>query len=654
MQRHRLFGFLVPLLLLLIPLAARAADGILPDPLDAKGPFTVSGTVQGVTLEPLVTGLDSVTSVTHAGDDRLFLTLRAGRIVILTGGAVRSQPFLDIHGLTTTDSERGLLSVAFHPRYAENGFFFVNYTNLDGNTIIARYKVSSDPNRADPASARILLTIPQPFSNHNGGQLQFGPDGFLYIGMGDGGSGFDPACRAQKMDNLLGKMLRIDVDQNVSTPPFYGIPADNPFRGTAAPPEIWANGVRNPWRFSFDRQTGDLWIGDVGQNQREEIDFQPAASRGGENYGWKVMEGTLCSTPDACPASTPPCNSSAYTLPVLEYDHNPHCSVTGGYVYRGSGASQLRGAYVFGDFCSGVLWAAFRQGAGFTVRTLDGRLPNLITFGEDKNGELYAATLDGGLYRLSGSGSGGGGGHTADTVGLYDPQPSLFQLKAANRQGGDVTVVRFGPRRNKWIPLAGDWDGDGKTTPGFYDPASSTFRLKNSLQGSATDILLTVNAPSRNVLPVVGDWDGDGKDTVGLYDVTTGKFFLKNSLTGSGFDVTVLFGPPGQARLPVAGDWDGNGADGIGLYDPATSTFTLANSGTGGGAPDFQFQFGPRNRGALPVIGDWDGDGTDGIGVYDPVAGTFLLRNALSAGSPDLQFRYGLKRGGWKPIAGVW
>ncbi|HEX3552678.1 MAG TPA: PQQ-dependent sugar dehydrogenase [Thermoanaerobaculia bacterium] len=646
MQRNRLSGLVI--LALLIPLAARAADSFLPDPLPSKGPFTVSGTVREVNLNPLAKGLDTVTSVTHAGDDRLFLTLRSGRIAIFTGGVVRPQPFLDIRSLVNTVGEGGLLSVAFHPRYAQNGFFFVNYTNGNDSTVVARYQVSADPNVADPASGRILLTIPQPFDNHKGGQLQFGPDGFLYIGMGDGGSGFDPACRAQRMDNLLGKMLRIDVDQNVSTPPFYGIPADNPFRGTAAPPEIWANGLRNPWRFSFDRATGDLWIGDVGQNLREEIDLQPAASRGGENYGWKVMEGTLCSTTDACPASTPPCNSSAYTLPILEYDHNPHCAVIGGYVYRGTGVPQLQGAYLFGDLCSGAIWAASRQGDGFTVRILANTLPNLIAFGQDKNGELYLTTLDGALYRLSGS----GGIQTADTVGLYDPQASLFQLKAANRQGGDVTVVRFGPRRNKWIPLAGDWDGDGKTTPGFYDPASSTFRLKNSLQGSGTDILLTVNAPSRNVLPVAGDWDGDGKDTVGLYDVNTGKFFLKNSLTGSGFDVTVAFGPPGQPRIPVAGDWDGNGTDGIGLYDPATSTFTLANSLSG--AADFQFQFGPRNRGALPVVGDWDGDGIDGIGVYDPVAGTFLLRNALSAGSADLQFRYGLKRGGWKPIAGTW
>jgi glucose/arabinose dehydrogenase len=649
MQRHRLFDFVIPVLFFLIPLAARA-QGILADPAPATGPFTVSGSVPGVDLEHLAHGLDPVTSITNAGDDRVFLTLRPGRIVIFAGGAVQTQAFLDIRGLINDNGEGGLLSVAFHPHYAENGFLFVDYTNSNLDTVIARYHVSANSNQADPASGKILLTISQPFDNHKGGQLQFGPDGFLYIGMGDGGSGFDPACNAQRLDTLLGKMLRIDVDQNVTTAPFYGIPANNPFRGTATPPEIWATGMRNPWRFSFDRQTGDLWIGDVGQDRREEVDFQPVTSHGGENYGWKVMEADLCSNADACPASTPPCNSSAYTLPVLEYDHNPSCAIIGGYVYRGTSLPQLSGAYVFGDLCSGEIWAASRQGDGFTVRTLSDTLTNPIAFGQDKNGELYVTTLGGDLYRLHGQAT---GGHTADTVGLYDSQASVFQLKAANTQGSAVTVVHFGPKRNHWIPLAGDWDGNGKTSPGFYDPATATFHLKNSLQGSRTDILLKVNAPSKNVLPVAGDWDGDGKDTVGLYDVTTGKFFLKNSFTGPDFDVVFLFGPPGQARLPVAGDWDGNGIDGIGLYDPATSTFSLANALTGGG-PDFQFQFGPRNHGALPVIGDWNGDGTDGIGVYDPVAGTFFLRNSLSAGTADIQFRYGAKRNTWKPIAGVW
>ena len=653
MHKHLLRSVATALLLLTGTSASTSAgSSTLPDLEFAKAPFPVAGTLAGVSIEQVTSDLGSVTGITHTGDPRLFITIRPGRIVILDNGTVRPQPFLDISSLVNTTGEGGLLWTAFHPRYKENGFFFVNYTDASLSTVIARYQVSGDSNRADPASARILMVIPQPFSNHKGGQLQFGADGYLYIGMGDGGSAFDPACRAQKANELLGKMLRIDVNQNVNAAPFYGIPADNPFRGPGDPPdEVWASGLRNPWRFSFDRQTGDLWIGDVGQNQREEIDFQSVNSRGGENYGWKVMEGTVCSSSDACPASTPPCNSQAFTPPVLEYSHDGHCSVTGGYVYRGDRIGALKGGYVFGDFCSGVIWAAFRQGNGFTVRTIPGQVSQLTTFGEDSAGELYAANLSGRLFRFTGE-PGGGGNDEPETVGLYDPQTSKFQLKAANTANARVQTFRFGPRRSDWLPLAGDWDGDGTSTIGLYDPAAGLFRLENNLRGGAADILVQVDSPNRRALPVAGDWNGDGRDTVGLYDVDTGRFLLKNSLTGSGFDVTFTFGTPGQARTPVAGDWDGDGSDGVGLFDPSASVFTLANSLTGG--TDFQFQFGPSGRNSLPVVGDWNGDGTDGVGVYDPASAVFRLRNALSAGNPDAQFRFGPRNGRWRPIAGAW
>ena len=607
--------------------------------------------MQDAGLQQIATDLGSVTGITHAGDGRLFLTLREGRIVVLENGAVRQQPFLDIRNLTTTDGEHGLLSTAFHPRYAENGFFFIDYTNLQGNTVIARYQVSaSNPNQATPASARILLTIPQPYPNHKGGQLQFGPDGDLYIGMGDGGSGYDPACRAQRTDTPLGKMLRLDVDQNVATPPYYGIPASNPFRGAGDPlDKVWATGLRNPWRYSFDRETGDLWIGDVGQDRMEEIDFQPAASRGGENYGWKVMEGTLCGSTDACPASTAACDSPAFTPPVLEYGHNPECAVIGGYVYRGNGVSSLRGAYVFGDLCSGAIWAAARSGDGFTVRTVPGTVSQLTTFGEDAGGELYAANVGGQLFRFVGTAA----GHRAETVGLYDPQTSRFELKTANSAAAGVRIVRFGPRRTNWIPLAGDWNGDGKTTEGFYDPANSIFRLKNSTPGGGSDIILPVDSPSPHAIPLVGDWDGDGKDTVGFYDPATRTFRLKNSLSGPGFDVTFAFGPAIAGLVPVAGDWNGDGKDSVGLFDPARSVFYLTD-GFQDTAPDYTVQFGPPGRRSLPVIGDWNGDGHDDLGVYDPSSAVFRLRYSLTPGNPDAQFQFGPRRLGWKPLAGAW
>jgi glucose/arabinose dehydrogenase len=647
MHRHlRRFCSLALLLLVSLPLSS--ALPFDPEPEFAKAPFPVSGSVPGVSVEQIAQGLGAVTGITHAGDGRLFLTIRDGLIVIFENGNVRPQPFLDIRDQTRTDGERGLLSTAFHPRFAENGFFFVNHTNLQGNTVVVRYRIAN-PNQADPASARILLTIEQPFSNHQGGQIQFGPDGFLYIGMGDGGSAFDPGCRAQRTDTLLGKMLRLDVDQNVNSAPFYGIPASNPFRGPGNPPdEVWASGLRNPWRFSFDRSTGDLWIGDVGQGAREEIDFQPAASPGGENYGWKVMEGTLCSSSDNCPGGTPACNSQAFTPPVLEYAHNPHCSVTGGYVYRGTRAAPLRGAYVFGDLCSGVLWAAFRQGSGFTVRTISGQVAQLTTFGEDAAGDLYAGNLSGRLFRFVGEGLGA----TVETVGLYDPQASRFQLKAANTAAARATTVRFGPRRSNWVPLAGDWNGDGKSTPGFWDPSTRTFRLDNTLQGGAADVILAVNVPSGNVVPLAGDWNGDGQDTVGLYDAAAGVFHFKNSLQGPGFDFTIDLGA-GPGQIPVTGDWNANGTDDVGFFDPGESLFILPFAFTPDGPP-VEVQVGPRGRNTLPVVGDWNGDGQDGVGVYDPASATFRLKNALGAGNPDLQFRFGPRRGGWKPLAGSW
>jgi glucose/arabinose dehydrogenase len=372
-------------------------------PRPARAPAAVAETVR---LEVVTSVGGGLTAITHAGDARLFLTLQAGTIRIWDGTQLLPAPFLDLSSRISCCGERGLLSTAFHPAYANNGFFFVDYTDGNGDTVVARYRVSSnDPNRADPASATTLLTIGQPFANHNGGQLQFGPDGFLYVGMGDGGSGNDPECFAQSEASLLGKMLRIDVDQNVSTPPFYGIPPENPFVGIGGPDEAWAKGLRNPWRFSFDRLTGDLFIADVGQGDFEEIDYQRINSRGGENYGWKVMEGTHCGGggDSGCSAPVPPCGSPAYTLPVLEYDHSGgRCSVTGGYVYRGPSVPEIYGSYIFGDYCSGEIWSAIPQQSGpWSFTALPVSAPNLTTFGVDFSGELYVGTGSGTLYRFA-------------------------------------------------------------------------------------------------------------------------------------------------------------------------------------------------------------------------------------------------------------
>ncbi len=346
-------------------------------------------------LNRVASGFEQPVHATHAGDGsgRLFVVERAGRIRGLDGGTPRARPFLDITDLVGSGYvEQGLLSVAFHPNYRANGLFFVDYTDKAGNTVVARYRVGADPNVADRSSATTILTIDQPYQNHNGGQLAFGHDGYLYIGMGDGGSAGDPHHNGQSLATLLGKLLRIDV--NGGSP--YAIPPDNPFRGTAgARPEIWALGLRNPWRFSFDRETGDLFIGDVGQDAREEVDLEPAGSRGGRNYGWNTMEGSSCFRPASG------CNRTGLELPIAEYGHDRGCSITGGFRYRGADVPALRGGYFFADFCSGRIWGMASDAGRWTKTELLNSGLSITSFAEDERGELYVMELSNGtLYRL--------------------------------------------------------------------------------------------------------------------------------------------------------------------------------------------------------------------------------------------------------------
>jgi glucose/arabinose dehydrogenase len=349
-----------------------------------------------IELELFLDGLSNPVYLTHAGDgsDRLFVVEQPGTIRVYEQGALKAQPFLDIRDRVRFGGERGLLSVAFHPQYAENGRFFVNYTRQpDGATVIAEYRVSDNPNTAERGSERVMLVIEQPFPNHNGGQLQFGPDGTLYIGMGDGGAAGDPLGHGQNLSTLLGALLRIDVDGREP----YTLPTDNPFVGQAgARGEIWAYGLRNPWRFSFDRCTGRLFLADVGQDRWEEVDL---IEKGG-NYGWNVMEGVHCFRPPIG------CRTEGLELPIAEYDHSLGCSITGGYVYRGTHILGLIGRYVFGDFCSGRIWAlrplapdAWRADEWRMDELLDTPL-NISSFGEDEAGELYVLDLNGAIYRF--------------------------------------------------------------------------------------------------------------------------------------------------------------------------------------------------------------------------------------------------------------
>lgn len=336
------------------------------------------------------------------GDNaRLFVVEQGGRIRIVKNGQLLAQPFLDISTGISAGGERGLLGLAFSPSFGTDRRFYVSYTDPNGDSRVVRYQASaSNPDVADVATAQPLLFQAQPFANHNGGQVSFGPDGFLYVSLGDGGSGGDPQNNGQQLGTMLGKLLRIDVS---GTGTSYAIPADNPFRTTAgARPEIWAYGLRNAWRFSFDRQTGDLYVADVGQNEIEEVNVSPATSGRnagrGLNYGWRVMEGTRCFNPPSG------CNQQGLTLPALEYTHAEGCSVTGGYVYRGQAIADLRGTYFYADFCNG--WVrSFRWSGGQVTDRQDwtSLRPNgeqVSSFGEDAAGELYLTTFAGRVYRI--------------------------------------------------------------------------------------------------------------------------------------------------------------------------------------------------------------------------------------------------------------
>lgn len=360
---------------------------------------------QTISLQSFSTGFSSPLEITNAGDSRLFVVEKGGLIKILNdNGTVNTTPFLDISLLVSTTSERGLLGLAFHPDYATNGYFFINYSNTSGDTVIARYSVyAANPNVANPSSATILMTIDQPYDNHNGGSLKFGSDGYLYIGMGDGGSGGDPQGYAQNttIDGsnpsriYLGKMLRIDV--NETTAPFYSIPSTNPFVGQAGKEEIWAIGLRNPWKFSFDSATGDLWIADVGQGNLEEINKTTFPLTAGLNYGWRCYEGNTAFNTAGCPVS------SSLTFPLLDINHSTGaCSITGGYVYNGTTYPNLQGKYLFSDYCDSRIGIVTSTGNLSYSSSFPGN--NFVSFGEDVNRELYVAAINNGtIYKITDS-----------------------------------------------------------------------------------------------------------------------------------------------------------------------------------------------------------------------------------------------------------
>jgi len=405
--------------------------GVVNDPAagmsEETGPvLQPAATWPTISLQEIASNLDAPVHLTHAGDGsgRLFVVEQPGRIRIIQSGQIQATYFLDINGRVLSGGERGLLSVAFPPHYASKGYFYVYYTNLDGNNQVSRFYLTANPDIANSGSEERILLLHHPtYANHNGGQLVFGPDGYLYIGTGDGGGGGDPFGNAQNPESLLGKLLRIDVEPadlpvinpTTATKAYlplifqyqkpasmaYKIPPDNPFAGLQGyQGEIWALGLRNPWRFSFDRQTGDLFIGDVGQDRMEEVDFQPASSSGGENYGWNILEGTLCYNP-----SSGCIEPADYSPPIAEYEHGTNdsngCSITGGYIYRGTVYPSLQGIYFFADYCKGKVWGLQQEsGVWSSALLIPSSSHNFTSFGEDQDGELYLVAQEGKIFKL--------------------------------------------------------------------------------------------------------------------------------------------------------------------------------------------------------------------------------------------------------------
>lgn len=504
-----------------------------------------------IALRPWATGFNEPVCIEHAGDGRLFVLNRAGSIKIVADSMqTLPTPFLNITSRVNSGyGEQGLLGLAFDPGYAGNGYFYVYYTagSGAGSSRLSRFSVTEDPNVADPNSEVILLTVQQPYLNHNGGCLKFGPDGYLYLGLGDGGSGNDPQGNGQAPGVLLGKMIRVDVSQHNDT---YAIPADNPFAGSQDTlPEIWAFGLRNPWRWSFDRLTGDLWIGDVGQNTWEEVDFWPAGDHGAPNFGWRCREG-LVPTPSVDQTG---CTSTLYTDPVAAFSHVPQgwCSVIGGFVYRGPGFPHLYGRYIFTDYCAGDF---ITFGDNYTLDTLlaTNNSGRYSAFGEDQAGELYVTDMQNGrIWKI------------ADACPMADPEITFdgttLSSTAANgwqwyRNGAPVpgaTGMTYVPDVSGNYRVLASFDGGcqlasnalevlttgisagGQEAPAVYPrPARSTLTLDLGERTRAAQVVEVVDITGRVVRTM--PWPaGDAKLVISVAGLAEGTYVVRGFRDGS-------------------------------------------------------------------------------------------------------------------------
>jgi glucose/arabinose dehydrogenase len=608
-------------------------------------------------VKTYVSGLSAPVAFVQDPDPSIqYVVEQGGRIRIVQNGVLHGTSFLDLSGAITSGGERGLLGMALAPDYATSGRFYVNFTDQAGNTVVARFRRSANPLIADAGSRFDLrwggasgpAFIVQPFANHNGGHLAFGPDGFLYVGLGDGGSGGDPGNRAQNPAELLGKMLRIDVSVPDVHPIGYQVPPDNPFVAGGPPgtrPEIWSFGWRNPWRYSFDDPsrggTGALIIGDVGQNAWEEIDYEPP-NRGGRNYGWRNREGAHNFNTSVPPPFLP------LVDPIHEYDHGVGSSVTGGYVYRGSALGPAhRGRYFFADFIRGRVWSiglAINPGTGEAATTdvvehtsalsTGGALGNISSFGVDADGELMIVSYSRGILlkvvnASPNSGDFDGDGKTDLTI--FRPGGANWFTSHSATGYATNTVRQWGLAPD--VPAPGDYDGDGRTDLAVYRRSEGVWYILQS----STDSMVTHPLGLTSDLPVPADYDGDGRTDPAVYRRATGVWYI---LSSSSNYVTVGSHQWGlRGDIPVPSDYDGDGKADLAVYRLSNGTWYILTSSSGL-TVGREVQWGLT--GDVPVPGDYDGDAVTDIAVYRPGNGMWFIRKSTTDFATWMTFQWGL------------
>lgn len=557
-------------------------------------------------LQPWITGLSLPVHLTVANDGsrRIFIVQQRGIIKVVQPGTNVATDFMSLVGtVSSSGNERGLLGLAFHPQFATNRRFFVYYTRLsDGGLEIAEYKTfTGNPNQGDPSTARVILTIAHPTnSNHNGGTITFGPDNYLYLGTGDGGSGNDPPNNAQNINALLGKILRIDIDPQPPITAPYGSPPDNPYVGVAGADEIYAIGMRNPYRYSFDKGgTHQLWVGDVGQDAVEEVD---TIIRGG-NYGWRVYEGDSCTGNDASL-----CIPANYLPRVFQYSSasGPRCSVTGGYVYRGVRRALPFGQYIFADYCSGeiLLWDGANQNLQLDTTT------NISSFGQDEDGELYVVGLGGTVDKIVGAKTSADfDGDRRTDISLFRPSDGTWYM--LNSSNGAFRAQQFGATPD--VPAPEDFDGDSATDISVFRGSTGDWYRLNS----SNNTFVAFHWGASGDVPVAGDYDGDNKADVAVFRPSSGAWYISNSSNGAFQAFT--FGTNGDKATP--GDFDGDGKSDIAVWRPSDGVWYRLNSGSGNSFSAFAF----GQNGDIPSQGDFDGDGKSDTAVFRPSSGQWYV-----------------------------